>query len=195
MSDDDARAVVPSTSASALALGLEKLELPSKLVVTRGPGFFELSWRWQDQVTREQFFTPLFSSAGCFLGLAKLARHSLTGAAIASSIFCAVIGLALIAYAKNVMRVRVSQGLLAFRSGPIGRGGTEIVADDVADIVAAPPKKPHKDGGGWSVHVLFKAERMRMPKRPKTIVGALLKREQAEQIASLLRSALAGESD
>jgi hypothetical protein len=183
--------LVPSTSAAVMGRGLDAVELPSKLTVVRGPGVFEVSWKWREQVSRAAFFAPFLTSMSALGGLSNLAIHApLAFAAVLLGVVGVAGGFAA-AYAKNTMRVRVTQGALVLTSGPIGGRTIEIAADDVVDVVAAQQQvRRQRRPALWSVTLLLKAPPGQKPKKPRAIVGFMMQQAQAEEIARLVREAL-----
>ena len=165
--------------------GESAVELPSKLVVTRGPGTFEIAWKWRDQVPRGAFFAPLVPMVGIINGVFQAFRASAIAGLAGLTIIAGVLGLMALAWAKNTVRVRVARGAITIAQGPVRIGGTREL--DVVSVVAtAPPtrkKKPPSDER-WAV----------LGTRPNggtvNVVAHMLPRAQAEEIARHINDAL-----
>jgi hypothetical protein len=181
---------LPSTSVALMGSGASAVELPTKLTVTRAPGVFEVSWKWREQVSRATFFAPLMTSLSAIGGLTNVAVHAPIVAGVAALGLLGIVGGFSAAYAKNTMRVRVTQGALVLTSGPIGGRTVEIAADDVVDVVAAQRQVRARRPALWSVTLLMKSAPGEKPKKPRPIVGFMMQQAQAEEIARLVRDAL-----
>jgi hypothetical protein len=185
-------ALVPSTSAAVMGQGVDAVELPSKLTVVRGPGLFEVSWKWREQVSRATFFAPLLTGLSSIGALTNVALHAPIVAGIAMLGMVGLGGGFAAAYAKNTMRVRVTQGALVLTSGPIGGRTVEIAAEDIVDVVAAQQQMRSRRPALWSVSLLMNSAPGEKPKKPRAIVGFMMQQAQAEEIARLVREALRG---
>jgi hypothetical protein len=187
---------VPSTSVALMGSGVHAVTLASKLTVARGPGSFELSWRWRDQVR----FQTLFGGFAALFGqLPNVLRH----APIVGGTVLALLGIAMYAaWAKGRARVRVEFGVIGMRAGPLAFQ-REIFADDVVTIAAQEPLQWFWIGQkGTPRHIKHEQQRLESDrwsvvatlKNGKTvhIVGRLLRREQAEEIASLIEREMRG---
>lgn len=186
--------LVPSSPAAAMGSGVDTQTLPSKLAIARGPGSFELSWRWREQVSKRAFFTPLAAS---FYGLQSALRHApvatlvLLGAAVAASYA---------AWARNIVRVRVSQGAVTVTSRPVGIGSKELAAHDIAEVIALEPPAFWWGKKGTPRHVAHEEKRLASERwavvaqmqtgKTKRIVGHMLHRDQAEAIATLIHEGM-----
>lgn len=186
--------LVPSTPAAALGSGVDAVVLPSQLVVARGPGTFELSWRWREQTTKQAFFGPVFLS---FVLLQNGLRHA---PLVTLGAYAAIAAVTYAAWAKNVVRVRVAQGAVTVTSGPVAVGSTELLAVDVDDFEARAPEAAYLGRKGTPRHrahldALAATDRWSVVARlrngkSKRVVGPMLQRAQAEAIASLVREGM-----
>ena len=193
----DTQASMPSTSAAVMGSGADAMTLASKLTVTRGPGWFELSWRWRDRIEKK----AVFASFGVLAWqIPQMMRH-------APLLTLAGVGVGLAAtyatWAMNIVRVHVKQGALWVKSSPIGLRTVEIDACDVTRIEAIPPPivwwfgkregrryaehvQKRFEGTGWSV-----GARMTNGKT-RRLISNWLKQEHAEEIAALIEKELRG---
>jgi hypothetical protein len=171
--------------------GVNAVVLPSKVIITRGPGFTEISWRWSEQVSKKAFFGPM---SGLAIAASQGMQHGLVAAGIVIGTAALASGLALIGYNKNVVTVRASQGLLTVTSKPLGVTSISIAADDIASIEVRQRKmgkralaRQKPDAENWGVVLVRKSGKV------KDIVSSMMKREQATALAELIAQALAGE--
>jgi hypothetical protein len=176
--------------------GADAMTLASKLTVTRGPGWFELSWRWRDRIDKKAVFASFGAVA---YQLPNVMRH-----APLATVAGVGIGLAAIysTWAMNIVRVHVEQGALRVKSSPIGLRTMEIDACDVTRVEAIPPHvtwfgkregpryaaraQKRLEGTGWSV-----GARMTNGKT-KRLISNWLRQEHAEEIAALIEKELRG---
>lgn len=185
---NDEVSLVPSSSAALMGSGESAVELPSKLVITRAPGVFELSWKWRDQVSRGAFFAPFVSGMAGLGGMMNAMVHTPLLAIPIVGTFGVVALATSFGWARGVMRVRVAQGALT-TSGAMMSRKSEIPAADIALIEVIPRNRRVQKAGAavWSVVAVLTTSKRRV------IVGHVLRLEQAEAIAQIIREALAGE--
>ncbi len=178
---------LPSTPAAALGSGISAVELPTRFRVSHGPGIFELSWRWRDQVTWRDFYGPM---AGLTIVGAQLPNlvhmwHS-PGLIVGVGAVGGVVAYKLAQWRMNTVTIRAAQGMLTLRHAPVPAPTLEIAVDDIHRLaLAAPPKKKRKNvKPRWGVLV-----ELRNGKR-RALVGSILAEEQARFIAEQIEQAL-----
>ena len=181
--------LVPSTSAALMGTGESAVQLPSKMLITRAPGIFELSWRWRDQVPQGAFFAPLAGSLAGMGGMMHAIVQTPWAAIPIVGLYGTMLATMSFAWSRGVMRVRVAQGALTTSGGALSSRSREILAVDIAGIEVVPRSRraPKPDAAAWAVFVTLTTGKR------KLLVGHMLKREQAEAIAAIIRTALAGE--
>lgn len=178
---------LPSTSMAPMGRGESAVTLPSKLTITRAPGVFELSWKWREQVPRGAFFAPLLPAVWTLNSIVQVMRHSpAAGVMLLGGVFALLGGTAL-AWAKNTMRIRVSQGAIEMRSGPISARGTIEIGDGVDVLAVEGPSRNRKRPAPWGVNVV------RENGKVTRLVAPMLEEQQAHTIAQMIAAALRGE--